>query len=178
MTILIRESPNHGARPFPGIVDTIVMHADAHPDVSPRGEDVVRAFLCTRHADPDQNRSYHEHIGRDGIVWQLVPWGRRAWACGRSTYEGREDVNDFSVSLCFANRDDGKEFLTAAQIDSAVARCVAIIRAHPNVRRPNGRLAITTHAIIAPGRKYDPRALSIRDFILRVERRLNTEAAA
>lgn len=161
-----RESPNHGARPLPGVVDTIVMHADAHPRTTPRDEAIVVDWLCAKASEV----SYHDYVHRDGTITHLVPWGRRAWACGRSTYDGREDVNDFSVSVAFANKDDGREFLTPAQIDSAAARCAEIVRRYPTVRRENGRLAITTHAIIAPGRKYDPRALAIRDFIQRVER--------
>lgn len=170
---LYRLSPNYNERPKGTLIDTIVMHGDAHPDPSPKGERVVRDYLCTKHADPKENRSYHEHIGRDGVAWQLVPWGYRAWACGVSTYEGREDVNDFSLSFCFANLEDRKERITALQIDTGVARCVDAIKAHPNIRRPNGRLAITSHAMIAPARKTDPVALSLRDFILRVERALN-----
>ena len=47
--------------------------------------------------------SAHVVISRDGRVLQLVPFNVQAWHAGKSCYEGRKDVNRFSVGIELQN---------------------------------------------------------------------------
>lgn len=50
-------------------------------------------------ANPEVKASAHLVIGRDGQVFQLVPFHIQAWHAGKSRYQGREGVNRFSVGI-------------------------------------------------------------------------------
>ncbi len=43
--------------------------------------------------------SAHLVIGRDGAITQLVPFDRVAWHAGRSSWQGRDGLNRFSVGI-------------------------------------------------------------------------------
>lgn len=133
-------SPNHGARVAKRL-QVIVLHADASPD------ELATLRWC---ADPASEVSYHVLIGRNGVRYRMVPDTRRAWACGRSNWQGQSDVNSISLSLAFANRNDGNEPLSAAQIAAAQAQIHEWRTAYPHISD------ITTHRRIAPSRKSDP----------------------
>jgi N-acetylmuramoyl-L-alanine amidase len=53
-------------------------------------------------------------IGRDGSIAQMVPFNRKAWHAGKSSWEGRESVGSFSIGIELDNyglltkRADGK----------------------------------------------------------------------
>lgn len=98
---------------------------------------------------PASKVSYHVLVGRSGIVYDVVDPARRAWACGVSSWRGVPNVNDYSLSLAFANRHDGTEPLTPAQVRAAQFVVAEWRAAYPIE-------AVTTHAAIAPGRKDDP----------------------
>jgi len=139
--LTIRRSPNHGRRP-PGVrVDCLVLHADAS-----RTEEGTIGWLC----DPVSKVSYHFLVHRDGNITQLVPGEMRAWHAGASSFQGRANVNDFSLGVAFANRQDGEPF-QVAQLQRGVELCADLCWEY---RIPLTR--ITTHAAIAPGRKTDP----------------------
>lgn len=133
-------SPHHNARPANVPPSLIVLHCDAG-----KSDLGTLRWLC----DPASKVSYHVLIGRDGVAYQVVDPERRAWHAGVSEWQGRKNVNDFSLGLCFANRHDHTEMLTGQQI--AVGK--AIVQAWGQ-RYPIA--AVTTHAAIAPGRKTDP----------------------
>jgi N-acetylmuramoyl-L-alanine amidase len=133
-------SPNHGSRRGTAI-QCIVLHADASPD------ELATLRWC---ANPKSEVSYHVLIGRNGVRYRMVADDRRAWACGRRVWDGQADVNSLSLSLSFANRNDGQEWLTDAQIQAARAQVAEWRRMYPSIRD------ITTHKRIAPSRKSDP----------------------
>jgi N-acetyl-anhydromuramyl-L-alanine amidase AmpD len=82
-----------------------------------------------------------------------VPDNRRAWAVGVAEWRGVRDVNGCSLSVAFANRNDGKEPLTEAQIMAAKTVILQWKHAHQIEE-------VTTHKIVARpiGRKHDPEA--------------------
>ena len=133
-------SPNHGRR-MSRPLQCIVLHADASPD------ELGTLEWC---AASVSEVSYHVLIGRNGVRYRMVPDTRRAWACGRSNWQGKSDVNSISLSLAFANRNDGLEPLTAAQIEAARVQIHEWRTAYPSI------IDITTHHRIAPSRKSDP----------------------
>lgn len=141
MTIIPRPSPNHGKRPAGVAIDCLVLHADAG-----RSEEGTLSWL----ANPESKVSYHYLVGRTGTVYQCVPDARRAWHAGVSTFQGRPNVNDYSLGVSFANDQRGEPF-RAAQLAAGVQLVADLCAKHaiPLTR-------ITTHATIAPGRKHDP----------------------
>lgn len=154
-------SPNHGPRRRVKFPRAIILHSDASPN-----EQVTLSWV----ARPEAQVSYHLLIGRAGTVYRIVPDLRRAWANGRSELllDGVRyaDVNDVSISVAFANRNDGKEPLTTEQMAVGKALVRGLADRWPTIT------TITTHAAIARpvGRKSDPtRAPNFRlaDFPLR-----------
>jgi N-acetylmuramoyl-L-alanine amidase len=139
--MLTHPSPNHNSR---GSLDPIgiILHADASP--------AEKGTLSWIQASQSKV-SYHALIGRDGAVYTCVPYDRRAWHAGKAEWLGYKDVNAITIGLCFANRNDGKEALTPAQMDGMKALIA-------DVRRRYGHLPVTTHARVATpkGRKNDP----------------------
>ncbi|MDB5104103.1 MAG: N-acetylmuramyl-L-alanine amidase, negative regulator of AmpC, AmpD [Fibrobacteres bacterium] len=83
-------SPNHGGEFAAGLPDTIVLHCTA-------GRDAKSAILTLK--DPTVKSSSHLVVGRDGSVTQLVPFNAIAWHAGKSAWEGRTGLNDFSLGI-------------------------------------------------------------------------------
>lgn len=52
---------------------------------------------------PRAKVSAHLVIDTDGTITQLVPFNRVAWHAGRSAFEGRQGVNNFSIGFEFVN---------------------------------------------------------------------------
>jgi N-acetylmuramoyl-L-alanine amidase len=137
---LWHRSPHHSSRRGAAI-QWIVLHADMSP-----AESITLDWL----ANPASKVSYHVLVHRTGAVTRVVPDERAAWACGVSRWQQVEYLNRYSLSLAFANRHDGREPITTAQLAAAVALCQAWMRRHPTIR------AVLTHRAISPGRKTDP----------------------
>lgn len=134
-------SPNFGRRPDGARVDCLVLHADAS-----RSE--VGTIEWIRR--PESKVSYHYLIHRDGAITQFVPGAMRAWHAGASAFQGRVNVNDFSLGVAFSNDQRGEPF-RVAQLQAGV-ELVADLCWEYRIPLPR----ITTHAAIAPGRKTDP----------------------
>jgi N-acetylmuramoyl-L-alanine amidase len=122
------------------VVKVIVLHADASPN-----EKGCLSWLQSS----ESKVSYHALVGRDGKVYTVVPYDRRAWHAGKAEWNGHKDVNGCSIGLCFSNKNDAKEPLTDAQ-KAAMQALIA------QVRGKYGPLPVTTHAAVSPGRKNDP----------------------
>lgn len=124
-------------------IRVIVLHADASPD-----EHATRSWI----QNPMSKVSYHLEIERDGTVIRYVPDSQRAWAVGVSLWRDLTDVNSSSLSASFANRNDGKELLTPAQITTMQAVVSQWRTLYPTIEE------VTTHAVVARpvGRKNDP----------------------
>ena len=135
-----RLSPNQNGRSHP--IRVIVLHCDASPN-----EESTLSWVQA----PVSKVSYHVLIGRDGTCYRIVPDTRRAWAVGKSVWRGVTDVNTISLNLAFANRNDGNERLTPAQIEAA-KNVIAEWKAKWRVEE------VTTHKVVARpvGRKNDP----------------------
>jgi len=136
-------SPNFNARPGP--VTAIVIHA-----TETSGIDSPRAHLC----DPASKASAHYLIGKTGIILHLVHESERAWHAGVSSWDGKDDVNDFSVGIELVNENDGVAEYSQDQLTAAAALCRAMMTDY-GVNTEN----VIGHADIAPGRKTDPGAM-------------------
>jgi AmpD protein len=151
-------SPNYDSRP-PGIeADLIVVHGISLPPGEFGGPWIDRLFTNTL---PPEVHPYFAEVGplrvsshvvieRDGAVTQYVRFTERAWHAGKSSYQGREACNDFSVGVELEGTDtlpyEAAQYAALAQVVAAL--CAAYPRLSPD------RLA--GHSDIAPGRKTDP----------------------
>jgi len=96
--------------------------------------------------------SAHLWIGKDGTVVQLLPFNLKAWHAGVSEYDGRSNVNSFSIGI--ENQGLG-DVWPDAQIQANIGVIRALYRAygiidtvgHEDVATPAGRK-------VDPGPKY------------------------
>jgi AmpD protein len=151
-------SPNCNERPVGEEVNLLVIHNISLPP-GEFGGSCIREFFCNEldcdaHPYFDQLRdmevSSHLLIERDGHVVQFVPFGLRAWHAGQSSFQGRENCNDFSIGIELEGTDDGA--YTDAQYSSLAAVTRELQHRYPAITAQR----ITGHSDIAPGRKTDP----------------------
>ena len=149
-------SPNMDERPE-NEISLIVVHGISLP-AGHLGTRFVEALFLNEldtsshpdFADLDGVRvSSHLMIRRNGEVLQFVPFDRRAWHAGESSYEGRSRCNDFSIGIELEGTDQRP--YRQEQVARLIAVC-DLLMAHYDI--PKG--AICRHSDIAPGRKSDP----------------------
>lgn len=127
-------SPNRGGIITPEIV---VIHYTGSNSLAG-----ALSWLCT----PSAKVSAHLVIAKTGAVWQLLPLNVLGWHAGRSSYDGRSDVNAFSIGI--ENVGLGDEW-PEAQIQANIDVLDALYAAY--------RIEDTVgHSDVAPGRKFDP----------------------
>ncbi len=152
------DSPNQDARPPGSVPELVVVHGISLPP-GRFGTGLVDALFCNaidpeRHPDLqelcDLRVSAHLLIARDGSVTQYVPFDRRAWHAGVSSWCGREGCNDFAIGIELEGTDETP--YADAQYTSLVATIQALLRAYPSLEAD----AVVGHCDIAPGRKTDP----------------------
>jgi len=151
-------SPNCDARPDPADISLLVVHAISLPPGQFGGRWIDRLF--TNSLDPrahpyfakihELKVSSHLCIFRDGTVRQYVPFDRRAWHAGESSFDGRKRCNDFSVGIELEGCDDRPFDARQYRRLGEIAR--ALMRAYPAITPSR----IVGHSDIAPGRKTDP----------------------
>jgi len=73
-----------------GLPDTIVIHYTAGKSAESSAN-----YLCK----DEVKASAHLVIGRDGKIYQLVPFDTIAWHAGKSEYAGRKWLNKFSIGI-------------------------------------------------------------------------------
>ena len=103
------------------------------------------------HPDLDGLRvSAHLFIRRDGEIVQFVPFNRRAWHAGLSSWRGMPGCNDYSIGIELEGMDQVP--YERAQYLSLRRVLPALWHRYPGIHR----LAVVGHEHIAPGRKSDP----------------------
>lgn len=151
-------SPNYNARPDAADISLIVIHNISLPP-GQFGTGCVADFFqnkldVTQHeyfqTIADLQVSSHLLIEREGSLTQFVKFDDRAWHAGVSSYQGREQCNDFSIGIELEGTDELP--YTDAQYASLVQCCRALIETYPQLSYER----IAGHCDIAPGRKTDP----------------------
>ena len=151
-------SPNCNDRPPAGDVTLIVIHNISLPP-GEFGTGHIQALFCNQldcgaHptlADLEGVRvSAHLLIERDGRMTQFVPFDRRAWHAGVSSYRGCAGCNDYSIGIELEGTDELPYTEAQYQSLSQVTRC--LLQTYPRLSLG----AIVGHDEIAPGRKTDP----------------------
>lgn len=151
-------SPNFGPRPDDASVSLLVVHNISLPPGQFGGPE-IEDFFCNRldhTAHPyfetiaGMQVSAHALIRRDGSVVQFVSLLDRAWHAGRSSFQGEEECNDFSIGIELEGTDDVP--YTEDQYRQLAALAHLIMAAWPRITPDR----MTGHCDIAPGRKTDP----------------------
>ncbi|SFC45754.1 1,6-anhydro-N-acetylmuramyl-L-alanine amidase AmpD [Pseudoalteromonas denitrificans] len=94
--------------------------------------------------------SAHCLIKRCGEVIQYVPFNKRAWHAGVSSYQGLTGCNDFSIGIELEGTDTVE--YTSMQYQSLSTIAKTLIKHYPKLTKER----ILGHQDIAPGRKTDP----------------------
>jgi AmpD protein len=150
-------SPNKDLRPDNTIVDLIVIHSISLPPGQYGDESIEHFFQnkLDKNVHPYFEEihplkvSSHVLIKRSGEIVQFVPFSERAWHAGKSTYEGRERCNDFSIGIELEGTDT--DSFEEEQYRQLALLLKAIEKTYPKTAGN-----ITGHSDIAPGRKSDP----------------------
>jgi len=151
-------SPHFNHRPEGVEVDLIVLHAISLPPGRFDSNHITDLFMgeLDTTADPSFTDleglrvSAHFVVDRKGRITQFVPVAKRAWHAGKSTWQGRENCNDYSIGIEMIG-DEEKPF-TPAQYRETARLCRVLMQHYPQIER--GR--IVGHQDVAPGRKWDP----------------------
>lgn len=98
----------------------------------------------------DLRVSAHFLIERCGHIKQYVSCNQRAWHAGASSFQGRENCNDFSIGIELEGTDELP--YTDAQYQSLNRLTTELRHAYPLISDQR----ICGHSDIAPGRKTDP----------------------
>ncbi|MEB3299467.1 MAG: N-acetylmuramoyl-L-alanine amidase [Candidatus Sericytochromatia bacterium] len=161
-------SPNRNNRPGgSGDIDTIVLHHT--------GGGTLESNVAWMN-NPASKVSAHYTIDKDGRIVHSVKDGDRAWHAGVSRFQGREDVNDFSIGIEIVNKGDHVDPYPPEQME-AVARLVAWLMTTHGISYER----VTGHKDVAlpKGRKIDPSAnFDWQDLRNRVERHLGPSVSA
>ena len=148
-------SPNFGPRPIPTTIDLVVVHSISLPPGQYGGGHIERLF--TNQLDWDAHPyfqqirglevSAHFVIDRQGLCQQFVSVLDRAWHAGRSSWQGRDNCNDYSVGIELEGLEhspfEPAQYRALARLIAALAQCWPV-------------RGIVGHEHVAPGRKEDP----------------------
>ena len=153
--VTLRPSPNFNERPSDTAVSLLVVHNITLPPGQFGTPYITDLFLNQLDiaADPwfvnveGLKVSAHFVIDRRGHINQFVSCDDRAWHAGASSFEGREQCNDFSIGVELEGTDDVP--FEAVQYERLAALTQCLRGRYPLT-------AATGHSDIAPGRKTDP----------------------
>lgn len=151
-------SPNHGVRDDEKDISLLVIHNISLPP-GEFGSTWIEDFFqnkLDKTAHPyfeeiaDLQVSAHLLIKRCGSCVQFVPFNKRAWHAGLSSYKGRDNCNDYSVGIELEGTDEIA--YTKEQYAALVGITAALLVAYPKISDKT----IVGHNQISPGRKTDP----------------------
>jgi len=151
-------SPNFDERPDESDFDLIVVHNISLPPGQYGGHWIDALFTNTLDAGAHPyfaeihqlEVSSHLLIRRNGEIVQYVPFHKRAWHAGKSSYENRERCNDFSIGIELEGSDE--EAYEPEQYQQLARVIQTLCDTYPKLNTQR----ITGHSDIAPGRKTDP----------------------
>lgn len=151
-------SPNQDERPDGSEPELIVIHGISLPPGEFGGPYIEHLFTNCMDWDAhpyfdeirDMHVSAHLLIRRDGALMQFVPFGRRAWHAGQSSFRGRACCNDFSIGIELEGADEtpyaDAQYLHLARVIDALCAAYPIL----------DKRKVAGHSDVSPGRKSDP----------------------
>ena len=154
------ESPNFNNRPVDEDISLLVIHSISLPPKKYNTDHIERFFL--NELDFSSHNFYknidgmkvsaHVLIKRNGEVIQFVPFNKRAWHAGVSSYKGKNDCNNFSIGIELEGSDD--DIFEDIQYEQLSLITSLLITEYDLITKDN----IKGHSDIAPERKTDPGA--------------------
>ena len=151
-------SSNHNQRPNEDDINLLVIHGISLPAGEFGGPWIDDLFL--NRLDTSSHPSFaslkglkvssHLLIRRNGAIHQYVPFHKRAWHAGISSYQGRENCNDYSIGIELEGTNSTP--FTDSQYTNLSQITRLLLSHYPHMNRQR----ITGHEQIAPGRKTDP----------------------
>lgn len=155
------ESPNFNDRPIDEDISLLVIHSISLPPKKYNTDHIERFFL--NELDFSSHNFYknidgmkvsaHVLIKRNGEVIQFVPFDKRAWHAGVSSYKGKNDCNNFSIGIELEGSDD--DIFEDIQYEKLSLITSLLITEYNLITKDN----IKGHSDIAPERKTDPGVL-------------------
>ena len=155
------ESPNFNDRPIDEDISLLVIHSISLPPKKYNTDHIERFFL--NELDFSSHNFYknidgmkvsaHVLIKRNGEVIQFVPFDKRAWHAGVSSYKGKNDCNNFSIGIELEGSDD--DIFEDIQYEQLSLITSLLIAEYDLITKDN----IKGHSDIAPERKTDPGVL-------------------
>jgi len=151
-------SPNQGERPVDSVVSLLVIHNISLPPGEFGGGYIEQFFSNALPVDEhsyfaeiaDLQVSAHLLIDREGEVVQFVPFARRAWHAGDSSFAGAANCNDYAIGIELEGTDS--EPYSDAQYQRLAQVSRELLAAYPALNAER----IVGHSDISPGRKTDP----------------------
>jgi len=151
-------SPFFDERPSGVTPDLIVLHGISLPPGEFGGPWVARLFTGNLPANAHPSFveraslrvSAHLLIRRDGAVEQFVSFNDRSWHAGKSSWQGREACNDYSIGIECEGTDEVP--YEPAQYATLRMLLPMLLEAYPAITNER----IVGHSDVAPGRKTDP----------------------
>lgn len=155
---LHKPSANFNARPDGCGISLLVVHNISLPP-GEFGGGYIEDFFCN-----ELDRSKHPYfetiagvevsahllIARSGAVTQFVSLDDRAWHAGSSTYEGRDNCNDYSIGIELEGCDDQPfeeiQYKMLSELSLALSGHYRLLSED----------RVVGHSEISPGRKTDP----------------------
>ena len=152
------ESPNYSDRIDESDIRLIVIHCISLP---PKiyGNSYIEDFFCNKLNTNDHKYfkeikdlrvSSHILIKRTGEIIQFVPFHKKAWHAGSSSYRNEENCNEFSIGIELEGYHTEK--YTKHQYKSLQEVSQALINNYKDLNKDN----IVGHSYISPDRKQDP----------------------
>ena len=89
-------------------------------------------------------------IRDSGKAVQFVPFNKRAWHAGESSYKGVNNCNDYSIGIELEGSDD--DIYSDLQYEMLIKITNEIINEYPLLDKKS----IIGHSDVSPGRKVDP----------------------
>ena len=155
------ESPNFNDRPVDEDISLLVIHSISLPPKKYNTDHIERFFL--NELDFSLHDFYknidgikvsaHVLIKRNGEIIQFVPFNKRAWHAGVSSYKGKNNCNDFSIGIELEGSDD--DIFEDIQYEKLSLITSLLITEYDLITKDN----IKGHSDIAPERKTDPGVL-------------------
>jgi N-acetyl-anhydromuramoyl-L-alanine amidase len=152
------ESPNSNDRSDPRAIELVVVHGISLPPGRFGGRYIHDLFLNRLDTSLDPTLadleglrvSSHLLIDRRGRVTQFVPFHRRAWHAGASSWRRRPGCNDYAIGIELEGTDDRP--YTRSQYRRLRQVLEALMARYPRLSWES----VVGHFEVAPGRKTDP----------------------
>ena len=152
----ILKSPNFDQRSDE--ISLIVIHSISLPPSKYGSNDIDKFFLnkldSSKHSYFEKiinlKVSSHFLIERTGVLKQFVSTENRAWHAGESSFEGKNNCNNFSIGIELEGTDDSK--FEKVQYLKLIKLTRTLMENYPKINKDR----IVGHSFVAPGRKSDP----------------------